>query len=381
GPADRVAERQLPGGRRAGLARADPRLPGHLAATAVGAGAGLGGDRLVVRDHRRAQAAERDRGDRRRPVCRRAAGLAAVAGADRPADAVLLRRYPGPHRDGADRRRPTFDRRDHAGGRARVGAVAVAGRRPRSAGGRARCLARDLDRHRRRRRAVCGRAAGGRARTDPLDLADPRVPGRGPAGRVLPRHHRRSRAALVLSAALHGGAADRELRAVSNRMTAATRVVPPGFADPDAVAGPVTLRQPVAWGELDALGHVNHTIFLRWFENVRSARLERVGIGATARARSGVGPILARIECDCRATAELPDAIWVSARCIELGRSSLRLQSRVWSEQRAAIVAEGAVVVVMFDYPAQRSVAIPEVVRAAIVALDQPGEPGGGRGG
>lgn len=155
-------------------------------------------------------------------------------------------------------------------------------------------------------------------------------------------------------------------------------VVPPGFAEPDAVAGPVSIRQRVAWGELDALGHVNHTVFLRWFENVRLAWFERVGIAASTRAHRGVGPILARIECDYRAPVEFPDVIWASACCIELGRSSLRLHNRIWSERRAAIVAEGAVVVVLLDYSVQRSVAIPEVVRAAIVALDQPSERGGG---
>jgi acyl-CoA thioester hydrolase len=157
-------------------------------------------------------------------------------------------------------------------------------------------------------------------------------------------------------------------------------VVPPCFADPDAVAGPVSVRQPVAWGELDALGHVNHTVFLRWFENVRLAWFERVGVAALMRGRAGVGPavgpIVARIECDYRMPVEFPDTIWASARCEELGRSSLRLRNLVWSERRGGVVAEGAVVVVMLDYAAQRSVPIPEVVRAAIVALDQPRERG-----
>jgi acyl-CoA thioester hydrolase len=159
-------------------------------------------------------------------------------------------------------------------------------------------------------------------------------------------------------------------------MNAAPVMGPPqGFADPNAVAGPVTVRQPVAWGELDRLGHVNHTIFLRWFENVRMAWFERVGIAASM-ANSSLGPILARIECDYRAPVEFPDTIWVSARCTELGRSSLSLGSRVWSEQRGAIVAEGAVVVVLVDYATQRSVPIPEAIRAAIRALDDARERG-----
>ena len=56
--------------------------------------------------------------------------------------------------------------------------------------------------------------------------------------------------------------------------------IPEGFTAPDSLAGPVSRRQPVAWGELDALGHVNHTVYLRWFENARFGWFERVGIAA-----------------------------------------------------------------------------------------------------
>ncbi|PRQ05784.1 acyl-CoA thioesterase YbgC [Enhygromyxa salina] len=146
---------------------------------------------------------------------------------------------------------------------------------------------------------------------------------------------------------------------------------PEGFADPEGAAGPVTIRQPVAWGELDALGHVNHTVFLRWLENVRFAWFERVGIAALMRESQGaMGPILARISVDYRAPVGFPDTILANARCAKLGRSSLTLRSRVWSEQQQAIVAEGEVVVVMLDYEGQRSAPIPEVIRAAIRACD-----------
>jgi acyl-CoA thioester hydrolase len=146
---------------------------------------------------------------------------------------------------------------------------------------------------------------------------------------------------------------------------------PPGFADPAGAAGPVCIRQDVAWGELDALGHVNHTVFLRWFENVRMAWFERVGIAALMRESVGAfGPILARVTCDYRAPVGFPDAIFASARCSRLGNSSLTLANRVWSVGREAIVAEGEVVIVMFDYRAGRSVEIPPVARAAIEALE-----------
>lgn len=150
----------------------------------------------------------------------------------------------------------------------------------------------------------------------------------------------------------------------------ATRT-PPGFSDPQAFGHPTSIRQAVAWGELDALGHVNHTVFLRWLENVRLAWFEQVGVGGLMQAsQGGVGPILARVSCDYRAPVGFPDTIWASACCSDLGRSSLTLSSRVWSEKRKEIVAEGEVVVVLFDYGAGRSMPIPAPIRAAIRTLD-----------
>ena len=56
-----------------------------------------------------------------------------------------------------------------------------------------------------------------------------------------------------------------------------------------------------------------------------------------------------------------------------LGRSSATLVNRIWSVQQSAIVAEGEVVIVLRDYRVGRSVAFPEVIRAAIEALDDLG--------
>ena len=41
---------------------------------------------------------------------------------------------------------------------------------------------------------------------------------------------------------------------------------------------PVALEVPVAWGDVDAFGHVNNTIYFRWFESARMAHFERVGL-------------------------------------------------------------------------------------------------------
>ena len=37
---------------------------------------------------------------------------------------------------------------------------------------------------------------------------------------------------------------------------------------------PVVLEIPVAWGDMDALNHVNNTVYLRYFESSRIAYFE-----------------------------------------------------------------------------------------------------------
>jgi acyl-CoA thioester hydrolase len=41
---------------------------------------------------------------------------------------------------------------------------------------------------------------------------------------------------------------------------------------------PVIIEIPVAWGEMDALRHVNNIAYFRYFESARIAYFERLGL-------------------------------------------------------------------------------------------------------
>ncbi len=40
---------------------------------------------------------------------------------------------------------------------------------------------------------------------------------------------------------------------------------------------PVVVEWDVAWGDMDAYGHVNNVVYFRYFEQARIAYLERIG--------------------------------------------------------------------------------------------------------
>ena len=131
---------------------------------------------------------------------------------------------------------------------------------------------------------------------------------------------------------------------------------------------PITLRIPVQWGDMDALGHVNNVRYFRWFESARIACFDAIGLKADA--PDGVGPILAQTTCDFRAPVTYPDEVVVGTRISRIGRTSFTMEyvvARVASPEEP--VATGSAVVVTVDFGSGRPVPIPDPLRSAMAAL------------
>ena len=135
---------------------------------------------------------------------------------------------------------------------------------------------------------------------------------------------------------------------------------------------PVVITLPVQWGDQDALGHVNNTIYFRWYESARIEYLRRLGVDAAGSGHAA-GIIVAAIGCDFRRAVTYPDTVFVGARITRIGRSSMTMEHKVYSQAQNAIVAEGNSTIVAFDHAAGASRPVSEEVRAAISKME--GEP------
>jgi acyl-CoA thioester hydrolase len=144
---------------------------------------------------------------------------------------------------------------------------------------------------------------------------------------------------------------------------------PDANTEPHLPGFPVAIRLPVLWGDQDAFGHVNNTVFLRWFESARIEYIRRV-TRVDAPSPDNAGLILASIQCDFKLPVNFPDLVVIGARVARIGNSSMRMEHAVWSEAQQALVAEGHSTVVVFDYTAGRSRPVPDDVRTAIAALE-----------
>ncbi len=152
-----------------------------------------------------------------------------------------------------------------------------------------------------------------------------------------------------------------------------------GERDAGAAAdGPwqVRVELPVAWGDMDAFGHVNNTMYLRWFEDARIAWFRAAGVmdrpAASSRSPEAgqPAPILASTSCQFLRPVGYPDTVTAEARTTRVGRSSFTMAYRIHSERLGCVVAEGEGVVVMVDYGTGRSVAISPALRARMEAVD-----------
>ena len=144
---------------------------------------------------------------------------------------------------------------------------------------------------------------------------------------------------------------------------------------PPAARLPVTVEIPLAWGEMDAFGHVNNMVFFRWFETARIEWLRRVGWmgdgpASTGPASAGIGVILHSVQARFRIPVVYPDTLDVAARLLSIADDRLTLAHEVKSRANGgAVAAEGWGIVVAFDYSTRTKAAIPAQVRARIAEL------------
>ena len=132
---------------------------------------------------------------------------------------------------------------------------------------------------------------------------------------------------------------------------------------------PVVLQQDVIWGDMDAFGHVNNTVYFRYFEDARIAYFDKIGVHEI-KEEFKIGPILATTHSDFKLPLEYPDRVHIAGRSTILGPKKFNMHYMVYSEQFDTIVAEGEGLLVYYDYANGTSCEIPEVIVAAIGALE-----------
>jgi acyl-CoA thioester hydrolase len=134
----------------------------------------------------------------------------------------------------------------------------------------------------------------------------------------------------------------------------------------------VTMNIPVAWGEMDAMGHINNIIYFRYFETVRIEYFNRLDMMGYAR-ESGIGPILASTECHYKLPLQYPDMVIAGTKILSMEEDRFVMGYEVFSIKHKRIAADGNGVIVTYDYHNNKKVPIPDVLKAKIMELEKMG--------
>ncbi|MES2298497.1 MAG: thioesterase family protein [Pseudomonadota bacterium] len=121
---------------------------------------------------------------------------------------------------------------------------------------------------------------------------------------------------------------------------------------------------PIRWGDMDAMGHVNNTVYFRYLETARIAWFDHI---ACAPDPSGQGPVIVNAHCSFLKQLKYPGEIEVSTLVGPPGRSSFEMLHEIRligaDAQPGALHARGGAKVVWVDFPIERSAPLPEALR------------------
>lgn len=133
---------------------------------------------------------------------------------------------------------------------------------------------------------------------------------------------------------------------------------------------PVIVEFPVAWGEMDSMGHVNNIVYFRYFESARIAYFEKTNLIAYM-TETGIGPILGEISCKFRIPLSYPDKVLIGAKVVGIEEDRFIMNHLVFSAKHQKVAAEGDGVIVAFNYREGRKVTVPEVVKRSILDIEK----------
>lgn len=134
------------------------------------------------------------------------------------------------------------------------------------------------------------------------------------------------------------------------------------------VSSPISLSLPVAWGEMDALGHVNNVVYFRYLECARVEFMRRCGM-TELRTPQGIGVILQHVQCRFRRPLLFPDTVTITARVTSIESDRFTLDHEIISAAQDLVAAVGTSTIVTYDYTNKTKVPIPGDLRRAIESM------------
>jgi len=122
----------------------------------------------------------------------------------------------------------------------------------------------------------------------------------------------------------------------------------------------------IRWGDMDAMGHVNNTVYFRYMETVRIEWMRAVGCDPDPQ---GQGPVIVNAFCNFYRQLEYPGDVRVKLYVSDPGRTTFETWCTMErTDQPGVVCAEGGATTIWVDFPQQKAAPLPDWMRALVTA-------------
>jgi acyl-CoA thioester hydrolase len=121
---------------------------------------------------------------------------------------------------------------------------------------------------------------------------------------------------------------------------------------------------PIRWGDMDAMGHVNNTVYFRYMESTRIDWFDKIGILPNPK---GEGPVIVNAFCNFYKQLEYPGDILAKMYVSDPGRTTFEswcTLERV--DQPGRVDAAGGATTIWVNFLQQKAVTLPDWVREKV---------------
>lgn len=122
-----------------------------------------------------------------------------------------------------------------------------------------------------------------------------------------------------------------------------------------------TINIPLRWGDMDAYGHANNTVYFRFFEEARIVWLASLELGA---AEEPTGPVIIKTSATFLKELNHPATVEVKTFADKAGNTSLDTYHLLTDADTGEVYAEGYAKIVWFDRKTRKSAPLPDRLRA-----------------
>ncbi len=130
------------------------------------------------------------------------------------------------------------------------------------------------------------------------------------------------------------------------------------------------MDMPTRWGDADALGHINNTLYARFYESARLAYCEDILQLEFVHGMT-IGVILADMKISYLQQLHYPSEIEIGSRISRMGNSSLDLDAAVFIKGQDQLISTSRATCVWFDYSANKTGPIPDDKRKQIETFER----------